>query len=221
MSKLNKLNEKKQVSVATMVVTSILCLLPIALGFILWNKLPKMIPQQYGWDDQANWSLPKPLGFILCPVLMVLINLILQLTLRLSKKPLNDKIVAIICWLIPVLSVFVNSFLVLKPAGLKISASNAVIPMVSIVFIMIGNDMPKTEPNALVGIRAPWINNNPDVWTKTQRFGGFLFVVTGFLNLATSFTSSSRQVFIISIAILMLVVLVYSLVLAAKTKNEQ
>ena len=192
---MNELNEKNGLggdsrgSVLTMVITSCMCLLPIGLGFVLWDKLPQMIPQQYGWDDQVNWSLPKPWGFILCPALMALANLALQIVMRFSKKRLNAKLQAVVCWLLPIIALFVGSMMVLKPAG-------------------------------LVGIRAPWINKNPEVWTKTNRLGGFLFVAVGFLNLATCFSSSGRQVFVISVIVVMLVTLVYSLVLAAGAKRQ-
>ena len=43
----------------TLILTSIVCLLPMVLGFALWNKLPEDIPQQYGWNNQVNWTLPK------------------------------------------------------------------------------------------------------------------------------------------------------------------
>ncbi len=226
LNELNELNEKNglggdsRVSVLTMVITSCMCLLPIGLGFVLWDKLPQMIPQQYGWDDQVNWSLPKPWGFILCPALMALTNLALQIVMRLSKKRLNAKLQAVVCWLLPIIALIVGSLMVLKPAGLNISAFTVVVPVLSVMFIMLGNYMPKAEPNMLVGIRAPWINKNPEVWTKTNRLGGFLFVAVGFLNLATCFSSSGRQVFVISVIVVMLVTLVYSLVLAAGAKRQ-
>ena len=139
-------SEKKGVSIITLVLTGCICLLPVAVGFVLWNKLPEQIPQQYGWNGQVNWSLPKPLGFILCPVILVVTHLVIQLLPRLTKKRYNRKVELLLCWLIPVISLFVNSLLLLKAAGLDIDIACAVIAMLSLMFIVIGNYLPKTEP---------------------------------------------------------------------------
>ena len=209
--------EKKDAPFAvTLVVTSLVCLMPVALGFILWDKLPEMIPQQYGWDGQVNWSLPKPAGFLLCPAILTLVNLVIQFALKLGKKKQNKKVVSLVSWLIPVLSLVLNGLLLLKATGLGIDVGTAVILVVSLMFIIIGNYLPKTEPNEFVGIRAPWINGNPDVWAKTNRLGGILMVITGFVSLASCFTPIGKYVFVISVVVLMLVTFVYSLVLAAR-----
>ncbi len=213
------MSEKKRTSIATLILTSFICLLPIALGFMLWDSLPEMIPQQYGWNDQVNWSLPKPLGFILCPVLMLLVNALVQLLFRLSKKELNRKLELLMNWLIPAISLLVGSLLVLKPAGLNISAFHAVIPIISLMFIILGNYLPKTEANGVVGIRAPWINENPDVWAKTNRFGGILLVILGIVNLICCFTPVGKYVFIISTLLVAVITLVYSIIVARKSKR--
>lgn len=210
------MKENKKLFTITLLLSSAICLLPIALGFLLWDKLPENIPQQYGWNDQVNWSLPKPLGFILCPVLLAIVNVIMQIATKLSRKKLNKKVEVILFWIIPVLSILVNSLIILKTAGLNIEISQSVILLVSIVFIIIGNYMPKVEANALIGIRAPWINNNAEVWAKTNRLGGILFVLTGIINLITCFTPIGKYVFIASVLIVSLVTLGYSLFEARK-----
>ena len=70
-----------------------------------------------------------------------------------------------------------------------------------------------------MGIRAPWINGNPDVWTKTNRLGGILFVIAGFVNFVCAFTPAGKYVFVISLALVAAVTFVYSIMLAsARTK---
>ena len=210
------MKENKKLFTITLLLSSAVCLLPIALGFLLWDKLPENIPQQYGWNDQVNWTLPKPWGFILCPSLLVIVNVIMQIATKLSKKELNKKVEAILVWIIPVLSILLNSLIILKPAGLDIEVSQVVILIISIIFIIIGNYMPKVEANALIGIRAPWINKNPEVWAKTNRLGGILFVLTGIINLITCFTPAGKYVFIATALLVSTITFVYSLYAAKK-----
>lgn len=75
----------------TLILTSIVCLLPMVLGFALWNKLPENIPQQYGWNNQVNWTLPKFWGIITLPLVMVIINIVYSLLFRFSKQELSPK----------------------------------------------------------------------------------------------------------------------------------
>ena len=85
------MSEKKSIFNLTFFITSLLCLVPIIVGFILWDKLPESIPQQYGYNDEATWSLPKLWGIITLPIFMFIINLVMHLTITFSKKRIQSK----------------------------------------------------------------------------------------------------------------------------------
>jgi uncharacterized membrane protein len=55
------------------------------------------------------------------------------------------------------------------------------------LLVVIGNVMGKLRWNYVVGIRTPWTLADERVWDKTHRFGGWLFVIGGFLLLASTF----------------------------------
>ena len=70
----------------------------------------------------------------------------------------------------------------------SMAASVSVLPIWKIVgigcgilYILIGNEMPKTKPNNLMGVRTVWSCSSPEVWAKSQRAGGISFVVAGVL----------------------------------------
>jgi uncharacterized membrane protein len=54
-----------------------------------------------------------------------------------------------------------------------------------VMFIVLGNIMPRTRQNWFVGVRTPWTLSNPRVWEKTHRVAGYGFVALGFLVLLT------------------------------------
>ncbi|MFL5503070.1 MAG: SdpI family protein [Gemmatimonadaceae bacterium] len=63
-------------------------------------------------------------------------------------------------------------------------AMNRVLPFgVGILFVVIGNLLPRARPNWFIGIRTPWTLSSDRVWEKTHRFGGRLFVASGLLTL--------------------------------------
>ena len=61
---------------------------------------------------------------------------------------------------------------------------------VSFMLIVLGNMMGKIKHNYFMGIKTPWTLADPDVWNKTHRAGGIMFVVIGILALITSFIST-------------------------------
>jgi uncharacterized membrane protein len=48
-----------------------------------------------------------------------------------------------------------------------------------IMFIIIGNVLPKCKQNALIGIRTFWTLKDKDVWYKTHRVGGVVMMIFG------------------------------------------
>jgi uncharacterized membrane protein len=53
------------------------------------------------------------------------------------------------------------------------------------LFVVIGNYLPKTRPNYLLGIRTPWTLTSDLSWTRTHRVGGRLFMLEGAILVAS------------------------------------
>lgn len=54
------------------------------------------------------------------------------------------------------------------------------------LMLVVGNLMPKVQRNWFVGIRTPWTLSSDVSWWRTHRLGGWLFVASGALVLATA-----------------------------------
>lgn len=215
------MSEKKSIFTITFFITNLMCLIPIAVGFIFWDKLPESIPQQYGWNGQVNWSLPKFWGIITLPLLMCIGNIIMHIYMAFSKSEMNKKVKNLTLWLIPIMTLPLGIFMLLKPMGLNLDIFIIVAIILSILFIIIGNYLPKTEPNHVIGVRMTWTINNPEVWKKTHRVSGFLLVIVGFFNLIVCFTPIGKIAFTVSIVFAMLFIFIYSIVLAVKYNNNK
>jgi uncharacterized membrane protein len=79
-------------------------------------------------------------------------------------------------------------------------------------FILLGNLMPRLEPNGWVGIRVPPTLENREVWKQTHRFGGKLFVLGGTLLLPTAFLPEPwpTVTMVVGLTVLSLVPIVYA-----------
>ena len=54
------------------------------------------------------------------------------------------------------------------------------------MLVILGNMMPKAGKNSLLGLRTKWSMANDSVWQKSQRFGGIVLVISGFLMIILS-----------------------------------
>ncbi len=57
---------------------------------------------------------------------------------------------------------------------------------IGVLLIVLGNIMPKARRNSLVGIRTKWSMASDAVWQKSQRFGGIVLVIAGFVMIVLS-----------------------------------
>lgn len=55
-----------------------------------------------------------------------------------------------------------------------------------VLFIVIGNFMPKTKKNPVVGVRVKWSMYNDTTWMRSNQFGAVALMITGVLIVMTS-----------------------------------
>jgi len=58
--------------------------------------------------------------------------------------------------------------------------------LLGLVFLVIGNLLTRVRPNWFTGIRTPWTLDDPVVWRKTHRLGGYLMVLAGLVFLLSA-----------------------------------
>lgn len=87
--------------------------------------------------------------------------------------------------------------------------------LVGVVFIVVGNYMPKCKQNYTMGIKLPWTLNDEENWNKTHRMAGKLWVITGFLVMLCILAPTSVMVaiFIITLFVAVMIPTVYSYLL--------
>jgi hypothetical protein len=68
--------------------------------------------------------------------------------------------------------------------GLRIAASRAVIVMLGVGLVAIGNLLPRTRPNIAVGVRTARTLSNRALWQQVHRAGGYATVALGIVTAA-------------------------------------
>ncbi len=92
----------------------------------------------------------------------------------------------------------------------------------SVVFIVLGNYLPKSKRNSTIGVATPLSLKSEKAWYISNRSGGIAFVVTGFITIAESFVIGGFLSTIIMIGILifsLIISTVYSYIVIKRDKN--
>ncbi|WP_073690285.1 SdpI family protein [Streptococcus salivarius] len=163
--------------------TSVVILLPMIWGLIIWKQLPNQISIHFNLAGQANNFQSKPLAVFGLPLFLLLVHLfVIFVTARDPKnQTMNKKMGKVIYWLTPIVSVSVFYLIYSKALGSTTNPSIVVSALLGLIFVMMGNYMPKLKVNHTVGIRLPWTLQSEDNWHKTHRLAGKLWVLGGLL----------------------------------------
>jgi uncharacterized membrane protein len=65
--------------------------------------------------------------------------------------------------------------------GAPFEMGRMVLGGVGILFLALGNYLPRLRSNWWMGIRTPWTLDNEEVWRRTHRLGGWSFALGGLL----------------------------------------
>lgn len=154
--------------------TTLVIALPMVIGAIFWNQLPKKIPTHFGIDGQVDGYSSKLFTLFAFPALFLLFQIICLASFEKESVKVNipAKMRRFYTWLIPVLSLIIQGSIYANALGFIKSGPTLVTTFLAIVFIVIGNYLPKIQRNATVGIRIPWTLSDDKNWYKTHRMAG-------------------------------------------------
>ena len=76
--------------------------------------------------------------------------------------------------------------------------------LLGIIFMVIGNYLPKTRPNYTIGIRLPWTLYDEENWVKTHRLAGKTWLFCGILIFFNAFIQLAVGLVIILTLVVML-----------------
>lgn len=166
-----------------LLLTSIVILFPILWGVMIWSQFPNQIPIHFNVAGQANDFQSKPLAVFGLPIFLLLVHLfVIFVTARDPKnQTMNEKMGKVIYWLAPIISLSLSYLIYSKALGSTTNPSIFVSALLGLIFVMMGNYMPKLKVNHTVGIRLPWTLQSEDNWHKTHRLAGKLWVLGGLI----------------------------------------
>ena len=178
------------------IISSIITLLPMIFGFIVWDKLPESVATSFGWNGDVTGYSSKMFAVVGLPAILTFVNLICIIATRADprRKNIDNKIFSIIISIVPVCSLICGVCIYGNALGYKVNVENIMPVFVGVIILVLGFILPKCKQNYTVGIKLPWTLHDEENWDKTHKlagklwiYGGIIMVVSGLFNLTFLF----------------------------------
>jgi uncharacterized membrane protein len=191
-------------------------LAPFVYLAIIWNTLPEKVPTHWNYKGEVDkwgdrYSLIALLFFL--PVLTYVLMLVIP---KIDPKKKIEQMGGKYYQLKFILVLFMSTlaFIILYISVNQFTSSpNLIFIPIGVLFIALGNYFKVIQPNYFIGIKTPWTLENKEVWKLTHILAGKLWIIGGLLIVLGSLTIDKSvfiYVFIVTIAILTIVPVIYS-----------
>ncbi len=163
-----------------LIITCIVCLLPILAGVALWDRLPESIAIHFDMNNNPDNFASKGFAIFAVPAMMVLLQVFCCVINDVNAKKFGDrrKLELVTKWTIPVMTILLQGVTFIYALGTAVDIRRVAMAIVGAVMIVIGNYLPKLD--YVKNIQA-----DTEKARKINRFIGFATVIMGILAICT------------------------------------
>lgn len=179
-----------------LIISSVIILLPIIAGLLLWDQLPERFATHWGVDGQPDGWAGKPMAVFGIPLLMLVMQWVCALVTNADKRNHNQsaKAMNMVLWIIPAISIAAAAMIYGVAFGMEPNANMLLPILMGTMFLIVGNYLPKCKCNHTIGIKLVWTVYNEENWNATHRFGGKVWMGAGALILLCAFLPGNLPV---------------------------
>jgi uncharacterized membrane protein len=186
----------------------------VSVAAFLYPSLPDPMPSHWNVHGEVDGYLPKPWGVAILPLSAILVFVVMRLIPVISPKGYRIEPFANVMRIFQVTMVGFMSLIailvLLEAKGIDVYINRVIFAALGALFIVMGNYFGKIRKNFVLGIRTPWTLASDEVWARTHRLAGRLFVLLGIFMLAGIFVTLPSWLWVGMIAVIVLVPVVYS-----------
>lgn len=107
-----------------------------------------------------------------------------------------------ILWIVPGMTLLYNG--IARWIVMDVTKEDLVMAVIyvgtGLLFVIVGNYLPKVKPNRTIGIRVVWALQDEENWNATHRFSGKIWVAAGLLSMICGLFSDSMAALILFVA---------------------
>ena len=157
---------------------------------IIYTRLPEQVPVHWNANNEIDGWAGKGAALLmaLLPLLMLLLFIVIP---KIDPKRENyEKHAGVYQMFAVLMTVFMGGVSWMTPLtalGVELPVGLLLNMLLGLVFVVLGNQMPRIRFNYTFGIRTPWTLASETVWKKTHRLCGFVFVLSGLVMMVSGF----------------------------------
>lgn len=171
----------KRNNIWKVIVSSVVVLLPILFGLIVWDMLPEQLAIHWGADGIVDGFANRLVAVGVLPVVLLALHLVCVFvtpwTNRAARQ--SQKVLDMTYWICPAISLYTAALTYATAFGMQLQALTFTIPLIGIGFIAMGNYLPKCTRNRTMGIKLVWTLASEENWNYTHRLAGKVWVISG------------------------------------------
>jgi uncharacterized membrane protein len=189
-------------------------------GAVLYPSMPMRFPSHWGITGAPDaWSTRSFFSVFLMPLIATAVYALLvfvplfdpkRRNLKMSLHAYNILIDAVIG-----MQAVVFAATTAAAFNAAFDVTKVILISMGLLFAVIGNFMANVKQNWTFGFRNSWTLSDEVVWRKTNRLGGYLFVVAGAVTVGCAFVPAPASLFIMmgTLWAFVIVLFVYSYLL--------
>ncbi|MBU1038955.1 SdpI family protein [Patescibacteria group bacterium] len=177
------MNSPLKLSVKSEIWPLLMIAITIGISYYFYPSLPETVASHWDFRGQVDGWTSKQIHSLLLPGIMAGIYILFLILPYFDPKKERYQEFAKVYHIFK--SLIITTFLIVYLAttlynvGYDLNIGLIIASTIGLLMIIIGNYMGKIKKNWFVGIRTPWTLSNENVWNKTHRVGGWMFIIFG------------------------------------------
>ena len=205
----------------TLIISSLVLLIPVIAGLLLWNQLPDPMPFHWNIQGEVDGWASKATAVFGMPALMLAMQWLCLFACTADPKyqNYNPKMLKLALWICPAIGLILCCMVYPQAMGYSVPIEVIMPLLIGAMFMVIGNWLPKCQQTYTMGIKLPWTLASEENWNATHRFGGKVWFFGGIATILSALIGN----FWILLGILILMCLlpaIYSYCYYAKYERE-
>jgi len=174
----------KKINFNILLLTCVMCLVPIPFGIYYYQDLPELVAVHFDINNNPDGFMSREWFVFGMPVIISFIQVFLCIIIDLKSENTGKRNKSSLVYklLVPFISVLMYVMIILYTMTFGIDILKVAALILGIVFIVIGIDLPNAED---AYINFPKINDEK-VYQKTKNVFGKIFIIDGILSLVAS-----------------------------------
>ena len=199
-----------------------LCLVAILPGFLVYDRLPEEIPTHFGLDGNPNGYSSRLFAVVGLPVFVALIQTVYCITTNMFRKDRDmNRAEKVIRFLFPTILYALQIFVLMYAMGKATNIMTLIGVIETVMLLVLGNYLPKVRRTTFFGIRTPHTLANEEVWDKTHRFAGVLYVIAGIFCMIITVTGMHGALLLTLLVVTIGIPFIYSEILYRRVRARE